>query len=407
VIAAGKKPTACLAIRWTLLISLLGSALLGQSVTAELQPLFPPDMEMNAGTEIQQSKGQIIVGVRPDARPFSYRTGARHDERILPDFGGYMIEICRRVLSDMTTGNGPFRDYTVVTRPVNASNRFEMLMNERIDILCGPDSITPNRLGAYNVSHPVFLSGLTWVTVRNEDFPQRAHCQPILGLLARTTAETVGLQVLADRNELFRFDSALEQYLTIVSKDNVARKQVNMLSEMEAFTSHYFSKSRPADGSDKKWEEPVDSRQIVTEECPDGFESGPVVQFSSHDDGLEALCNRDIFYYLGDRDILKSRVAGMPNCNFDVKSKTMTREAYGVFFRKTRRDLSQAGKPGRSFPDSALQAEFNNVLLRLMQESANILDYEFRREFAPEAATADLQRFFDSFKFASHHIREE
>ena len=97
----------------------------------------------------------------------------------------------------------------------------------------------------------------------------------------------------------------------------------------------------------------------------------------------------------------------MPTCRLEVKSKTMTKEAYGAFFRRVRGDLSDDAARRRSFPDSALQAEFNNVLLRLMQESANILDYEFRREFAPEEATADLQRFFDSFKFASHHIREE
>lgn len=374
------------------------------SASADLLPLFPPVPEAGMST----SRGQIIVGVRSDARPFSYRTGARHEERLFPDYGGYMIEICRRVLSDMTSSAGPFRDHTVVTRKVDAANRFTMLDSGGVDMLCGPDSITPNRLTSYNVSHPVFLSGLTWVTVRGESFPQHRYCGPILGLLARTTAETVGLQVLADRNELFRFDQALEQYLNKVSKGGNLSRRTSMLSDMDAFTARFLGVPRRAARSEKTWVEPIDSGTIETDECPGGFDSGPIVHFSSHDAGLEALCDGEIFYYLGDRDILKSRVAGMPTCDLDVKPKTMTKEAYGVFFRRTPRNLfDEATTVRHRFPDSALQAEFNNVLLRLMQESANILDYEFRREFAPDTATADLQRFFDSFKFASHHIREE
>jgi len=376
--------------------------LLSQTAQAEPQPLSLSAI----ADDNPRPRGQIIVGVRPDARPFSYRTASRLDESTLPDFGGYMIEICRRVLADMTTGSGPFHNFIVVAREVDVANRFHALETESVDMLCGPDSITPNRLAAYNVSHPVFLSGLTWVTIEDEDFPRRAHCDAIIGLLARTTAETIGLQVLADNNELFRFDEALEQYLAKVRRGGNTRHDRSLLSNLQKFLSKNLNAPSQARTSGLQWVEPVRPGTIKTEECPNGFNSGPVVQFSSHSAGLKALCSGDIFYYLGDRDILRSKVAGMPSCLFDVKPETMTREAYGAYFRKTQVDLQAESNSLRGYPDSALQAEFNNVLLRLMQESANILDYEFKREFAPEHPTDDLQNFFDSFKFASHHIRE-
>jgi len=382
-------------------VGLVGAAI-AQPVAAESLPLFPPVTVADA----TPSRGQIIVGVRRDARPFSYRTAARHNEEVFPDFGGYMIEICRRVLSDMTRGVGPFRDFTVVTREVGVAGRFDALENENVDMLCGPDSITPNRLEKYNVSHPMFLSGLTWVTVENDEFPQGAYCKAVLGLLARTTAETVGLQVLADRNELFRFDQALEQYLALARGGGNTRTDTSLLSEVAGLISGYPRGQSPADQPHRTWVEPIDSSTIVTKECPGGFKSGPVVQFSSHDDGLEALCNGEIFYYLGDRDILRSKEVGFASCGLDVKTKTMTKEAYGAYFRKTRWDQGGGASRHGRFPDSALQAQFNNVLLRLMQESSNILDYQFRREFSPELPTEELQNFFDSFKFASHHIRE-
>ena len=94
-------------------------------------------------TDAAAEKNVIRVGVRADAEPFSYQKPSRADNRILPSYSGYIVEICRTVLRQMATGE-IFQEFNIVDVKVTAGNRYEKLANYEVDILCGPDSIPLN-----------------------------------------------------------------------------------------------------------------------------------------------------------------------------------------------------------------------------------------------------------------------
>ena len=339
----------------------------------------------------------ITVGVRGDARPFSYLSTAQAGEDLLPGYSGYMIEICRRVLAEMTT-SGPFAGYRVLPRVVTTKSRLDDLDSGKVDMLCGPDSVTLSRLYKYNASHPLFLSGITYATVTDEQFPTTRYCDAVLGLVAGTTAETEGLRKIADSNILQLYDSALDQFLVVFANGGAADVPVDLLARIDDLKqnmSNGFEIKNRARGQD-----PVNPASVKTDICPNGFNNGPVVFYDSHQQGIEDLCDGKILFYVADVDILSDRVSG---CNVILQRETMTREAYGVFFRRSTQTPADAADAQRAtnaqFPDSALYAEFNNVLIRKMQTTENILDYEFANEFKVESPTEDLQEFFDGYKF--------
>ena len=337
----------------------------------------------------------ITVGVRGDARPFSYITTTRANEDILAGYGGYMIEICRRVLSEMVV-NGPFQGYQVEPIEVTAESRLPDLDSGRIDMLCGPDSITLSRLYKYNTSHPVFLSGITYVTVEDDMFPRTRYCGPIIGLVANTTAETEGLRKIADSDELQLYDSALESFLSEYADLNEGSGidvdgDVNLF--IKGMKNDFGIDSESSGGQNK-----VPPQSVKTAICPNGFDKGPVVFYDTHEQGIADLCEGKILFYVGDIDIISDRIG---NCRVITRRETLTREAYGVYFRRPQDILLTADSetPEQHYPDSELYSEFNNVLIRKMQTAENILDYEFHNEFKNESPTEDLQSFFDSYKF--------
>lgn len=338
----------------------------------------------------------ITVGVQADARPFSYLSAAQTDEEMMPGYTGYMIEICRRVLSQMVS-SGPFAGYTVDYRRVTTGDRLKDLDAGRIDMLCGPDSITLGRLYKYNTSHPLFLSGISYATVDNELFPLGRYCSAVLGLVGGTTAETEGLRKIDASNALQRYDAALERYLALYANRETAQSPSVLLARIKELKENISSGFSSLDG-ESRGKDRIDPSLIRTNNCPNGFKRGPVVFYDSHQQGIEDLCKGRILFYISDVDILSGRIKG---CKVILQRETMTREAYGVFFRRsaTRLSDSSASGPSMAFPDSALYAEFNNVLLRKMQTTENILDYEFSHQFKGETPTKDLQSFFDGYKF--------
>ena len=386
----------------------------------------------DVNTLAEVSPKEFVVGVRSDASPFSYKTVARVQEDILSGYGGYMVEVCRRVLSQMIS-SGPFSGFKIKPYDITAGNRFELLETGKVDMLCGPDSITLNRLKKNSASHPMFLSGLTYVSVANDAIPRTAHCDGVIGLVRRTTAESTGLGIIARNRELGRFHAPLEAYLAIMSNPEgyevPNRDKEIAQSVLTDAVLDFLPKDGANDGQIKesmarKSAQPIEPgsnngvsetvlhpadwivpETVTTGECRNGYTNGPVVFFDNHVSGLNALCSGEILFYMGDFDIIRERLNRMSNCETVMRRETITDEAYGAYFRKYKGEGSDENRPSRksSYLDSLLYAEFNNVLLQKMQVAESILDYEFIREFGDEKKTEDLQQFFDSFKFASHY----
>ena len=98
-----------------------------------------------------RDRGTIRIGVRQDARPFSF-----YNE--LGEPAGYTVELCRAVSSRLKTAMS-LPELKVEYVKVTAEDRFEAVKEGRIDLLCGATTITLSRREEVSFSSPVFVTG--------------------------------------------------------------------------------------------------------------------------------------------------------------------------------------------------------------------------------------------------------
>ncbi|MBX3513663.1 MAG: amino acid ABC transporter substrate-binding protein [Xanthobacteraceae bacterium] len=132
-----------------------------------------------AGTlkRIQES-GIVRLGHRADAYPHSFVDGSGNAS-------GYIVDLCREVVQTLRKQlNRDIKiDYVLVT----AQNRFEMVRENKVDLLCEPSSITISRREIVDFSIPTFVDGASVAyrgkeIERFEDFGGKK-----VGVLAGTT----------------------------------------------------------------------------------------------------------------------------------------------------------------------------------------------------------------------------
>jgi polar amino acid transport system substrate-binding protein/glutamate/aspartate transport system substrate-binding protein len=95
--------------------------------------------------------GTLRIGFRADAAPYSYRTASG-------DPAGYIVDLCREVANSVKASRQLPKlaiDYVEVT----AANRFDVLREGKIDILCEPTSMTMSRRAVVDFSLPTFIDG--------------------------------------------------------------------------------------------------------------------------------------------------------------------------------------------------------------------------------------------------------
>jgi ABC-type amino acid transport substrate-binding protein len=97
-----------------------------------------------------RSSGFLRLGYRADAKPYSYRDAGGQP-------AGYIVEICKEVAQTLIREmRAPVR--TMYVR-VTAEQRFEVVRDRKIDILCDPTSVTMERRAYVDFSIPTFLDG--------------------------------------------------------------------------------------------------------------------------------------------------------------------------------------------------------------------------------------------------------
>ncbi len=97
-----------------------------------------------------QETGVIRIGHRADARPHSFGDGKG-------SASGYIVDLCREVVQ--TLRQQLKRDVKIEYVVVNAQNRFEMVRENKVDLLCEPSSITISRREMVDFSIPTFVDG--------------------------------------------------------------------------------------------------------------------------------------------------------------------------------------------------------------------------------------------------------
>ena len=98
-----------------------------------------------------RASGAFKIGYREDAAPFSFVNA-------LGEPAGYAVELCRQVAAGVKAAL-ELETIQVTYVPVTAENRFAAVQEGRIDILCGPTSVTLSRRELVDFSIFTFADG--------------------------------------------------------------------------------------------------------------------------------------------------------------------------------------------------------------------------------------------------------
>jgi glutamate/aspartate transport system substrate-binding protein len=107
--------------------------------------------------QVKKTK-KVRIGYRADKPPMSFVN--RNNELV-----GYSIDLCLRMVDEMKT-TLEIPDISVEYVPVNASNRFEALTDNSIDILCGVTTKTISRSELVDFTQPTFVTGAALLTLK-------------------------------------------------------------------------------------------------------------------------------------------------------------------------------------------------------------------------------------------------
>ena len=108
--------------------------------------------------QVKKTK-KIRIGYRADKPPMSFVN--RNNELV-----GYSIDLCLRMVDEMKS-TLEIPDISVEYVPVNASNRFDALTDNSIDILCGVTTKTLSRLELVDFTQPTFITGAALLTLKS------------------------------------------------------------------------------------------------------------------------------------------------------------------------------------------------------------------------------------------------
>jgi ABC-type amino acid transport substrate-binding protein len=98
-----------------------------------------------------RERGTIRIGVRQDARPFSYYND-------LGEPAGYTVEICRAASARIKAAID-LAELKVEYVKVTTEDRFDAIKEGRIDLLCEATTVTLSRREQVSFSSPVFVTG--------------------------------------------------------------------------------------------------------------------------------------------------------------------------------------------------------------------------------------------------------
>ena len=107
--------------------------------------------------QVKKTK-KIRIGYRADKPPMSFVN--RNNELV-----GYSIDLCLRMVDEMES-RLEIPDISVEYVPVNASNRFDALIDNSIDILCGVTTKTISRSELVDFTQPTFVTGAALLTLK-------------------------------------------------------------------------------------------------------------------------------------------------------------------------------------------------------------------------------------------------
>jgi glutamate/aspartate transport system substrate-binding protein len=188
---------------------------------ASAQEAAAPDALTGTLAKIRDS-GQIVLGYRRDALPFSYLD--RHGEP-----AGYAIDLCQEIAADIATALDQ-ADLRTVLRPVTTADQFTRLTEGSIDLDCGATTNTVERRRIVAFSPTIFVSGARLLVDRS------SAIRSFSDLAGHTVVATAGSTTAA---ELLRYIALRKLDARLVTEPDATRSFQRLASgEADAFATN-------------------------------------------------------------------------------------------------------------------------------------------------------------------------
>lgn len=303
---------------------------------------------------------KLVVGVRADAPPFSYRSKdfvsgesespLRFQGRPRANgFDGYMVRVCDSVLQTLEDDYGA--DIEIESLVVNAQDRFEKLAQGEVHILCDPATIVRDRLEKAIASYPVYMSAVTYAA---PDPPlAQDGCRSLVGLVSETTAADKGLREILKSGAWPRYRNEIQQALTQIGAGE-------------------------------------ESPPVAGESTADSCTRQVIKFYGTHDELAEDFCKRDTIYYVGDIEIVREKIADLKGCleASRIAPAVFTDERYSIF-------AALPGDSGTEVPSKLILEFLAELSRQVHDESESLLVRVFMETNGRKyKASEKLQTFF-------------
>lgn len=160
-----------------------------------------------------QKSGKIKIGYRQSLPPMSSL-----NKQGIPE--GYSIDLCQHIVTAVEDKIG--RKIKVEYVPVTASDRFQDLADNRIDILCGATTKTLSRGELVDFTQLTFVTGAAFMTLKSTNIMNNFNGKKI-GVVKNTTTYAALKELFADPDinaEIVLMDTTAEGFAAM-EKGNI------------------------------------------------------------------------------------------------------------------------------------------------------------------------------------------
>lgn len=129
-----------------------------------------------------QAQGQINIGYRDDAAPFSYNDGGKPV--------GYALALCDLVVQELERQLG--RKLRVTHEAIEVDQLLRRMQSRSVHLMCSATSDTAARRGQLAFSHPIYVDAVKVLVRTQDNIQDLAQLKDkTVAAIGRTTAETL------------------------------------------------------------------------------------------------------------------------------------------------------------------------------------------------------------------------
>lgn len=166
-----------------------------------------------------KKSGEIVIGHREEARPFSFVEAGKTP-------AGYSVDLCLRIVEAVKAELG-MAELAVKYVPVGAESRFDKVADGSIDLECGNSTMTLSRMKQVDFTNMIFITGASLLVREGEPI------DAVSGLAGKKVAVVEG--TTTQQELAARLKSGLIQTTVVPVKDHADGLKALLDNKVDAY----------------------------------------------------------------------------------------------------------------------------------------------------------------------------